>query len=154
MKNISDNFWMDLAFKEAQKAFSNNEVPVGAVLVQNEEIISKNYNQRESRNDFLAHAEILVLQEAQQKLNNWRLPHTTLYVTTEPCPMCLGALLHTRIERLVFGCSDPKRDDQNFFPSLINQNFIKGNNHQLEITNGILEEECRDILKKFFIERR
>ena len=142
---------MQEALKEAKVAYSHQEVPVGALIVYQNEIIARAYNQKEEFQDPTAHAEILVIQKAAQYFRNWHLEDTTLYVTLEPCPMCAYAILQARIKRLVFGAVDPKTGAVG---SIINIVQDKRFNHQVEIENGILEEECRFILQKFFQERR
>lgn len=149
---------MQQALEEANLSATAGEIPIGAVLVKDGQIIARAHNTRETSFNPLHHAEILVLEEAGQKLGNWRLNDCTLYVTVEPCPMCLGALLQARVGKLVFGCSDPKRENPSpngyQFPSLKNENRVNGNNHTLEITGGILGTECANLLKDFFKKRR
>lgn len=145
---------MQEALAEAVKAATEGEIPIGAVLVKEEQIIARAHNTRQTSRNPLHHAEILVLEEAAQKLGDWRLNDYTLYVTVEPCPMCLGALLQARVGKLVFGCADPKREkplSQGYqFPSLKNETHVSGNNHTLEIVGGFLEPECVKLLKDFF----
>lgn len=143
---------MRLALEEAQKASSLNEVPVGAVLVdQHNSIISKAHNLRESRQNPLAHAEILAIEEASKKLGRWRLVNTTLYVTLEPCVMCMGAIVNSRIERIVLGASDPKAGGLLSKYNIGTDNKL---NHRIKFTEGILHSECGKIIKDFFQTKR
>jgi len=138
---------MRFAIKEARIAFNNGEVPVGAVVVIGGEVLSSAHNMKESLADPTAHAEIIAIKKACYKLNNWCLKEATLYVTKEPCLMCAGALLNMRASRLVYGCKDKKGGA---VESLYNTLSDRRLNHQIEITSGILEEECSKILKDFF----
>ena len=142
---------MSLALEEAGLAFEKQEVPVGAVLVKNEEIISRSHNQSISKNDPSAHAEMNVLRDAGKKLGNYRLNGCQLYITLEPCLMCFGACVHARIERIIFGAEDSKSGVIKNNLLLENENFF---NHKLSITSGILESESSKLLKTFFQERR
>ena len=146
-----DRKFMEIALQEAQKAFSIGEVPVGAVLVQEETIITRGHNQRERRQDPTAHAELIVIQEAAEKLRSWRLIDTTLYVTLEPCLMCAGAMLQARIPRLVLGTRDPKAGACGSLYTVHKDSRL---NHQIDIVHGIKEEACRNILKDFFQQLR
>ena len=146
-----DEKWMKLAIKEANLARSEKEVPVGAVLTKNGELITQSHNQPILKNDPTAHAEIQLLRDAGKKLENYRLTNTTLYVTLEPCAMCYGAMMHARIKRIVFGAFDPKTGVCGSCIDLRNSNCFK---HQISITGGILESECSQILHKFFKLRR
>ena len=148
---IEDEKWMQIAILEANIAKDKGEVPVGSILVQNNQIISKAHNCPISKNDPTAHAEIEVLRKAGEKLNNYRLPQTTLYVTLEPCAMCLGAMIHARIERLVFGASDFKSGVCGSTIDLSSESIF---NHQISGSGGILEHECKNILQSFFKLRR
>lgn len=147
----NDEKWMLFAIKEANKAKDKGEVPVGAILVQNNQICAKGHNCPISKNDPTAHAEIEVLRKAGKKLKNYRLPKTTLYVTLEPCIMCLGAIIHARIERIVFGALDSKNGVCSSSKNLINASYF---NHNLVMAGGVLESECKDLLEQFFISRR
>ena len=139
--------WMKLAFCEAEKAFEQNEVPIGSVVVHKGQIIGRGHNQCESLNDPTAHAEIIAITSAANTLNDWRLTGCELYVTKEPCPMCAGALWLSRIKRCVFGAYDPKGG---FLGSISNLMDHKQLNHHYEIEGGVLAEECSQILRTFF----
>jgi tRNA(adenine34) deaminase len=143
--------WMRLALKEAIKAQSKGEVPVGAVLVKNGFIIAKAYNQPIAKNDATAHAEIQLIREAGMKLKNYRLNGTSLYVTLEPCAMCLGAIIHARIDRVIFGAHDSKTKVSESLENLTETNYF---NHKIDLVSGVLENECKKLLKDFFISRR
>ena len=142
---------MDMALEEAQKAFSIGEVPVGAVLVQEGAIIARGHNQREWRQSPTAHAELITVQGAAEKLQSWRLINTTLYVTLEPCLMCAGAMLQARITRLVLGAQDPKAGACGSLYTVHKDSRL---NHQINIVQGIREEACENILKDFFQQLR
>ena len=146
-----DEKWMNLAIEQAIKAVDEDEVPVGAVLVKDGLLIAEAHNQPISTNDPTAHAEIQVLRKAGMKLQNYRLNDSTLYVTLEPCAMCLGAMMHARIARIVYGANDQKTGACGSSENLINANCF---NHKIHLTNGILEDECKQLLKKFFNLRR
>ncbi|MFN3396643.1 MAG: tRNA adenosine(34) deaminase TadA [Thermodesulfovibrionales bacterium] len=147
-----DEYFMRLAIKEAGLAFSEGEVPVGAVLVGKDgRIISLAHNKRESLSDPTAHAEIIVLREGAEATGNWRLTDTTLYVTKEPCVMCAGAIVNSRIKKVVYGCLDPKGGGAESLYNILSDRRL---NHQVEITKGVLEKECASLLKRFFEERR
>jgi tRNA(adenine34) deaminase len=146
-----DEKWMQCAIIEANIAKYKGEVPVGSIIVQNNQIIAKAHNCPISKNDPTAHAEIEVLRKAGKKLLNYRLPKTTLYVTLEPCAMCLGAMIHARIERVVFGASDPK---SGVFGSTIDLSLESIFNHQISVSRGVLEYDCKNILQSFFKLRR
>ncbi|MGE5472668.1 MAG: tRNA adenosine(34) deaminase TadA [Ignavibacteriales bacterium] len=145
-----DNKYMKAALQEAEKAYKKGEAPIGAVIVQNDRIIARAHNLRETRKDTTAHAEILAIQKASKKLGEWRLLDCDLYVTLEPCPMCAGAIIQSRIRRLYYGADDIKAGAAG---SVINV-FEKGFNHKVEVYTGIMEEECAGVLKKFFKELR
>ncbi len=143
---------MSLAFEEAKKARLVNEVPIGSIIVdKNKKVLSQSYNLRETLQDPTAHAEILAIREASLKLKTWRLTDTTIYVTLEPCAMCMGAIISSRIKRVVFGARDEKAGAliSNYQLGL-NDNL----NHKVETTQGILESECSNILKEFFRDLR
>ena len=146
-----DEEWMKIAIDEAHLAMDENEIPVGAVLIQNNKLIAQAHNRPIKNNDPTAHAEIEVLRKAGEKLQNYRLAKTTLYVTLEPCTMCLGAMIHARIERVVFGASDPK---SGVCGSNLDLSLESIFNHQISVSGGVLEIECKNILQSFFKLRR
>ena len=148
---IEDEKWMQCAITEANIAKDKGEVPVGAIIIQNNQIIAKAHNCPILKNDPTAHAEIEVLRKAGEKLQNYRLAKTTLYVTLEPCAMCLGAMIHARIERVVFGASDPKSGVCGSTIDLSSESIF---NHQISVSGGVLEHECKNILQSFFKLRR
>lgn len=139
------------ALEEAKKAYSTYEVPVGAIVVYKGEVISRGYNQRESMKDPLAHAEIIAIKRASEFLGGWRLIDCTMYVTLEPCAMCAGAIINSRIDRVVIGTRDPKRGCCGSVVDLLNHPKF---NHRPKVDFGILEEECSSILSTFFKELR
>ncbi len=138
---------MDLAYREAEKAFDAGEIPVGAIVVCQDTIIGKGYNQREMLKDPTAHAEMLAISSAAEYLESWRLENCTLYVTLEPCPMCAGAILNARIPRVVFGAYDRETGMCGSIDNLCDHNLM---NHKTTVTGGIMEEKCEIILKSFF----
>lgn len=142
---------MRYALELADKAELQNEIPVGAVLVKDDEIIAEGWNQSITQHDPSAHAEMIALRAAGIALNNYRLVDTTLYVTLEPCPMCAGLLVHARVSRLVFGASDYKTGACGSIMNLANHAVL---NHQISITSGVLEQECSEKLSAFFRNRR
>ena len=147
-----DQYWIELALAQAQQAAALGEVPVGAVLVDaDQQLIASGHNQPISSHDPTAHAEIVVLRNAAQQISNYRLVNTTLYVTLEPCVMCLGAMMHARIKRLVYGALEPKTGAIVSSCELLDTATF---NHQLEVTGGILEQPCAAILSDFFAQRR
>lgn len=148
----SDVYFMGQALREARKAYAAGEVPVGAVVVREGKIISRAWNQVEILKDATAHAEMLALTAAQETLGDWRLEKCTLYVTKEPCPMCAGAIVHCRPERVVFGCPDPKAGAAGGWINLLESNPPL--NHRCDITAGILGEECLFMIQSFFREAR
>ena len=149
MKN--DTKWMMLALNEAKLAQDQGEIPVGSILVKQNTLIAQAHNQSILNNDPTAHAEIQLLRKAGDQQKNYRLIGSTLYVTLEPCAMCFGAMIHARIDRIVFGASDPKTG---VCGSCINLNEEKFFNHKISITRGILEEESSKLLRLFFKSRR
>jgi tRNA(adenine34) deaminase len=149
--NDQDIKIMQEALREAEIAFSHQEIPVGAVMVYQDKIIVRTHNRKEELQDPTAHAEILALQEAARYLGSWHLEDIDLYVTLEPCPMCSYAMLQARIKRLIFGTPDPKAGAAG---SIINIVQDRRFNHQIEVVSGILEKECSLILQKFFQEKR
>jgi len=146
-----DEKYMKIALEEAEKAAQRGEVPVGAILLKEDQVLAKDHNRCIELSDPTAHAEILVLRKGGEILRNYRLNDTVMYVTAEPCPMCVSAMVHSRISRLVFGTREPKFGAVESKFKLLNDN---GLNHQVEVDRGILEEECAEILKVFFKERR
>ena len=146
-----DEKWMQIALNEANLAMNENEIPVGAVLVKNDKLITQSHNQPIRKNDPTAHAEIQLLRKAGEQQKNYRLIGSTIYVTLEPCAMCFGAMVHARIERIVFGASDFKTGVCGSCINLNKENFF---NHKLSITGGVLENESSELLKLFFKSRR
>jgi tRNA(adenine34) deaminase len=146
-----DEKYMKMALEEAEKAGQGGEIPVGAVLLKGDQVLAKDHNRCIELNDPTAHAEILVLRKGGKILRNYRLDETVLYVTVEPCPMCVSAMVHGRIRRLVYGTPEPKFGAVESKFSLLNDD---GLNHKIKVNRGILEEECGEILKTFFKERR
>jgi tRNA(adenine34) deaminase len=144
-------FFMRIALEEAQKAGQKGEIPVGAVVVQAGAIVGRGHNLRETTHDPAAHAEIIALREAGTKIGSWRLPGAVLYVTLEPCPMCAGAIVQARLERVVYGADDAKAGSAG---TLLNLLQFPGLNHSVKITGGILAEEAGNMLQEFFQERR
>jgi tRNA(adenine34) deaminase len=142
---------MALALREARRALKECEVPVGAVVVRDGEVIARGHNQPVRRNDPAAHAEILALRRAGKKLGNYRLGGCTLYVTIEPCAMCAGALVLARVSRLVYGARDPKAGACGSALDVVNHAAL---NHKMQVVGGVLEPECASLLKQFFRERR
>ena len=143
----NDEKWMQIAIEEALSAQRKGEVPVGAVLIKDGSLIAKAHNEPISKNDPTAHAEIQLLRKAGKQKENYRLIGSTLYVTLEPCAMCFGAMIHARIERIVFGALDPKTGVCGSCMNLNNENFF---NHKISITGGVLEKESSDLLRLFF----
>lgn len=148
---MEDTNYMQHALALAEKASAMGEVPVGAVLVKGDEIIGEGWNQPIAHHDPSAHAEMMAIRSAGEMLQNYRLPDTTLYVTLEPCPMCAGLMIHSRIKRLVFGAFDPKTGAAGSVFSLVQD---ERHNHIIEVTGGILQDQCSSLLKAFFKERR
>ena len=148
---IKDEQWMKIAINEAHLAMDENEIPVGAVLVKDNKLIAQAHNRPIISNDPTAHAEIELLRRAGAKLQNYRLPKSTLYVTLEPCAMCIGAMIHARIERVVFGASDYKSGVCGSSANLLSESFF---NHMIKANGGVLEKDCQKILKSFFQARR
>ena len=144
--------FMGLAIEEAARAYDLGEVPVGAVLVgPSGEVLARGYNSPIRSADPTAHAEVLVLRQAARDAGNYRLPGTVLYVTLEPCAMCVGAMLHARIETLIFGASDPKTGSAG---SVVDLTSVSAFNHTIKIVGGVRADECADLLRRFFRERR
>ena len=142
---------MRIALEEARKAGEEGEVPIGAILVSEGEVIGRGRNRPIALSDPTAHAEIQALREGGRRVGNYRLPGSTLYVTLEPCIMCAGAILQARVGRLVFGNADPKGGAVSSLYSLLEDSRL---NHRVEVTSGVLQAECRELLRRFFHERR
>jgi tRNA(adenine34) deaminase len=147
----SDDYFMGEALRQAAHAYEEGEVPVGAVIVREGKIIARAFNQVELLKDATAHAEMLALTQAESAVGDWRLTGCTLYVTKEPCPMCAGAIIHTRLARVVFGAGDPKGGAAGGAMNLLQFPTL---NHRCEITSGVREPECRALLQNFFAEQR
>jgi tRNA(adenine34) deaminase len=147
----NDEYFMREALRQAQKAYDAEEVPIGVVIVREGKIIARAHNQVELLKDATAHAEMLALTQAEAAVGDWRLSDCDLYVTKEPCAMCAGALVHTRIRRVVFGCTDPIAGAAG---SVINLLQMPGFNHRCDITLTVLQDECAAILQNFFRKRR
>ncbi len=148
---MNDAFYMQQAIAAAQKAWELGEVPVGAVVVKNGEVIATGYNQPIARHDPTAHAEIAALREAASVLGNYRLPGCELFVTLEPCVMCAGAMMHARLARVVYGATDPKTGACGSVVNLFAEEKL---NHHTDLLGGVLADECGALLKSFFAERR
>ena len=147
----SDEYFMREALRQAAKAYEAGEVPVGAVIVREGRVIARAFNQVELLKDATAHAEMLALTQAEEVIGDWRLTDCTLYVTKEPCPMCAGAVVHTRLARVVFGASDPKAGAAGGALNLLQFPTL---NHRCTITGGVCEKDCRALLQNFFTEQR
>lgn len=148
---MTDEQYMNEALQQAKLAYAGGEIPIGCVIVCDGNIVGRGYNLRETLPDATAHAEIIALRQACEKLQRWRLSGCTLYVTVEPCPMCAGAIVNSRIERLVYGAGDTKAGA---IRSLFHLADHPALNHQVEIRGGVLEKECGELMKQFFRERR
>lgn len=142
---------MKLALKEAHKAAAIDEVPVGAVIVLNDKVIARGFNKREINNDPLGHAEMIAIRKASKKLNNWRLVDCELYVTVEPCAMCAGAIMWSRLKRVVYGTGDPKGGAMGEVFNLFDERIV---NHIPEIKGGVLAKECKEVIQSFFRNKR
>jgi len=151
MQSESEEYYMGLALAEAQKAQAAGEVPVGAVIVSQGNVIGKGFNRPISGNDPTAHAEIVALRDASQHQQNYRLSNATLYCTVEPCMMCAGAIIHARIARVVFGTPDPKAGAAGSIYNVLTDPRL---NHRVEVLSGIREDECASLLRQFFSARR
>lgn len=147
----NDTTFMREALRFAEKAFKAEEVPVGAVVVRADKIIARAYNQVEMLKDATAHAEMLALTQAEAAVGDWRLLDCDLYITKEPCPMCAGAIVHTRIRRVIFGCADVRAGAAGTVMNLLQNPAL---NHICEITSGVLESECAQLLQTFFKTKR
>lgn len=147
----SDSFFMGEALRQAKRAYEAEETPVGVVIVRAGRIIARAFNQVELLKDATAHAEMLALTQAEEAVGDWRLTDCSLYATKEPCPMCAGAIVHTRIARVIFGASDPKGGAAGSAMNLLQFPTL---NHRCQITQGVREAECRALLKNFFAGQR
>jgi tRNA(adenine34) deaminase len=147
----SDEYWMQQALNLAHKAAEIDEVPVGAVIVKDNQLIAEGWNHPIQLHDPSAHAEMIALRQAGITLNNYRLLDTTLYVTLEPCVMCVGAMIHARVGRVVFGAYDAKTGAAGSMFDLLQS---EKHNHKIDVTGGVLEEQCRDVLQEFFKRKR
>ena len=147
MRMTTDEKYMRAALKQAEKAYNLGETPIGCVIVHEDKIIARGYNRRNTDKNPLAHAEVEAIKKASKKLGDWRLEECTLYVTLEPCQMCAGAIVQSRIPRVVVGCMNPKAGCTG---SILNLLDIQAFNHQADLTTGVLEEECSQLMKQFF----
>ena len=147
----NDETFMNLAIKEAQKAYERGEVPIGVIIVNNGEVIARAYNQVELLKDATAHAEILAITQASIYLSDWRLNEAILYVTKEPCAMCAGAMVNCKLATVVYGASDPRSGAAG---SAMDVTGFKGNLHRVNVKSGVLKDKCLDLLQVFFRERR
>ncbi len=146
-----DEYFMRLALREAARALEHDDVPIGAVIVKDGEVIGAGHNERELRSDPTAHAEMVALREAARVLDSWRVLDSVIYVTLEPCAMCAGAIVLARVPRVVFGAADPKAGATG---SVINVLDLAELNHRPQVQSGLLAEDCADLLRAFFAERR
>lgn len=146
-----DEKYMKEAIRQAKKALALNEVPIGCVIVHEGKIIGRGYNRRMTDHTTLAHAEIIAIRKACRQVGDWRLENCRIYITLEPCPMCAGAIVQARIPEVIIGCMNPKAGCAG---SILNILEMPQFNHQVSVTRGILEEECRELLKRFFAELR
>lgn len=144
---FDDEYWMRMALREAEKAFEADEVPIGCVIVHENKIIGRGYNQRELLGDATAHAEMIAISAACESVDDWRLEDCTLYVTMEPCPMCAGAIVLSRIPRLVYAVDDPKAGACGTLYDIVSDDRL---NHRAETIRGILENESRALIQEFF----
>ena len=148
---IDHERWMEFALKEAEQAYKRKEVPIGAIIIRENRIVGKGYNQTETLRDPTAHAEIIAITAAASQLNNQRLENCTMYVTLEPCPMCAGAIVQARIPTLVYGAPDPKAGACGTLYNIVQDERL---NHRVELVSGILESRCGGILRDFFAKIR
>ena len=146
-----DDHFKRLALQQAQQAQAEDEVPVGAIILNQDRIIAAAYNQREQLHDPTAHAEMIAITQAAEAIGDWRLEHCTMYVTLEPCPMCAGAIIQSRIPRIVYGATDPKAGAVTSLYSLLTDTRL---NHTAQVTGGVLAEDCGRILTEFFRSKR
>ena len=150
MQSIDEKY-MKEAIRQARKAYAIGEVPIGCVIVYKDKIIGRGYNRRMADKNTLSHAELIAIRKASRKMDDWRLEECTMYVTLEPCQMCSGAIVQSRMSRVVVGCMNPKAGCAG---SILNLLQMKEFNHQAELTTGVLEEECSQMMKDFFRELR
>ena len=150
MQSIDEKY-MKEAIRQARKAYAIGEVPIGCVIVYKDKIIGRGYNRRMADKNTLSHAELIAIRQASRKMDDWRLEECTMYVTLEPCQMCSGAIVQSRMSRVVVGCMNPKAGCAG---SILNLLQMKEFNHQAELTTGVLEEECSQMMKDFFKELR
>ena len=150
MQSIDEKY-MKEAIRQARKAYAIGEVPIGCVIVYKDKIIGRGYNRRMADKNTLSHAELIAIRKASRKMDDWRLEECTMYVTLEPCQMCSGAIVQSRLSRVVVGCMNPKAGCAG---SILNLLQMKEFNHQAELTTGVLEEECSQMMKDFFKELR
>jgi tRNA(adenine34) deaminase len=151
MRSPDDAVWMEQALGQARLAADAGEVPVGALVIKNDEIVGQGHNRNLLDRDPTAHAEIVALRQAAARIGNYRLEDCTVYATIEPCSMCAGALIHARVSRLVYGASDPKAGAAGSVLQVLNHPAL---NHKMEVTTGVLAEKCSDILQEFFRRKR
>ena len=151
MTSVVDQEWMQEALTQARAALSHGDVPIGAVVVHDGQVIGRGHNERELLEDPTAHAEVLALREAAGALGSWRVLDSTLYVTLEPCAMCAGAIVLSRIPRVVFGTTDPKAGAAGSVLDILDEPRL---NHRPQVTGGVLADECADLLRDFFTQRR
>lgn len=144
-------FFMKEAIKMAEKAYEIDEVPIGCVIVYDNKVIASGYNKRNLEKNVLCHAEIIAINEACKVIQDWRLEECTLFVSVEPCPMCAGAILQSRIKTVVFGCENPKAGCCGSILNIVEESRF---NHQVEVVKNILQEECSELMKSFFKNRR
>ena len=145
-----DIFYMNQSLRAAQTAFEEGEIPVGALILKEGEVVAEAFNKKESQQNSLGHAELEAIKKASEHLSSWRLEGCSLYVTLEPCLMCMGAILQSRISRLIYGCKDPKGGFDSFYNLTKNASW----NHKIKITSGVLGNQCSEILLNFFKELR
>ena len=150
MQSIDEKY-MKEAIRQARKAYAIGEVPIGCVIVYKDKIIGRGYNRRMADKNTLSHADLIAIRKASRKMDDWRLEECTMYVTLEPCQMCSGAIVQSRMSRVVVGCMNPKAGCAG---SILNLLQMKEFNHQAELTTGVLEEECSQMMKDFFKELR
>lgn len=151
MEQDKDIKFMKEAIKQAKKAYAIEEVPIGCVIVKEDKVIARGYNKRNTKKNTLAHAEMIAIEKACKKLGDWRIEECTMYITLEPCPMCAGAIVQARIPRVVIGTRNKKAGCAG---SVLNLLQVQNFNHQVELTEGVLQEECSQMMKDFFREMR